>query len=263
MLALFGTASAQVLITKDPAGGTPDPTAILEVRDTETGILFPRVALTDAEDATTVPNPIYGLTVFDTNTNRLYFWDTQVYPPQFPNPRWIRNFRVSDAEAIIQKTSNFSQNSTSGVSVNSWPSSPPSFTENSGTTGWTNLNVSVTVSPTSGTNDVFISAEGMAQLNNTTSNFYSFAIGLFVDGQLKIVRKFINSDNAACSWKKFEINGLFKDMSPGNHTVSLYARNLRAQSNVALVYGDRAPNSTCSNMNENMARIFLTAQLTE
>lgn len=263
LLGLFGAVNAQVLITKDKTVDTPDPSAILEIRDTEAGFLFPKTDFngTFDDNQNPVQNPVHGLTLLDTGTDRLYFWDTNITPN-----RWIKNFRVNDAEAILQKTINYSANSTSGVSINSWPTNPPTFNENSNTNGWTDLGVSVTISPTNATNDVFISAEGMAQLNNSSADFYSFAIGLFVDGQLKVVRKFYAGENSACTWKKFELNGLFEDMAPGNHTVRLYARNVRKDSgtgNLGLYYGTRAPNATCSNMNENMARIFLTAQVTE
>jgi len=262
LLGFFGAANAQVLITKDKTVNTPDPSAVLEIRDTEAGFLFPRANFngTFDDNQTPVQNPVHGLTLLDTGSDRLYFWDTNVSPN-----RWIRNFRISDAEAILQRTINYSANSTSGVSSSNWPNTVPSFTENSNTNGWTDLGVSVTISPSETANDVFISAEGMAQLNNTTTTYYSFAIGLFVDGQLKVVRKFYTGEISACTWKKFEINGLFQNMTPGNHTVRLYGRNLRksAAGSVSLYYGNRAPNTTCTNMNENMARIFLTAQLTE
>lgn len=264
LLGLFGAVNAQVLITKDKTADTPDPSAILEIRDTEAGFLFPKANFNGVfnDNQNPVQNPVYGLTLLDTGTDRLYFWDTEIPPGM-----WIRNFRVSDAEAILQKTINYSSNSTQGVLINTgWSNSPDSFAENSGTNGWTSLGVNVTISPTKAANDVFISAEGMAQLNNTSQDNYSFAIGLFVDGQLKVVRKFYVAENSACTWKKFEVNGLFENMAPGNHTVQLYGRNLRKSSgsgNLGLYYGTKAPGTACTNMNENMARIFLTAQLTE
>lgn len=263
LLGFFGAANAQVLITKDKTVNTPDPSAVLEIRDTGAGFLFPRADFNGTFDDDQIPvqNPVHGLTLLDTGSDRLYFWDTNISPN-----RWIRNFRVSDAEAILQKTINYSANSTSGVVINNWPNTPPSTTEDSGINNWTYLGVEVEITPTEAVNDVFISAEGMAQLNNTNTDYYSFAIGLFVDGQLKVVRKFYAGEDSACTWKKFEVNGLFANMTPGDHTVRLYARNVRKSSgtgNLALHYGDRATNGTCTNMNENMARIFLTAQLTE
>lgn len=265
LFGLFGAANAQVLITKDKTVDTPDPSAILEIRDTEAGFLFPKADFNGVynDNQNPVQDPVYGLTLLDTGSDRLYFWDTEI-----PPGKWIRNFRVSDAEAILQKTINYSSNSTAGVVSDNWPGTLPTFNENEAPTanGWIDLGVSVTISPTKAVNDVFISAEGMAQLNNASQDNYSFAIGLFVNGQLKIVRKFYVAENSACTWKKFEVNGLFENMAPGNHTVKLYARNLRKVSGtgaLALHYGDRATNATCSNMNENMARIFLTAQVTE
>ena len=46
---------------------TPDPSAMLEIRSTNKGLLIPRVALTGPNDATTVPSPATSLLVFNTN----------------------------------------------------------------------------------------------------------------------------------------------------------------------------------------------------
>jgi hypothetical protein len=47
---------------------TPDPSAMLEIRADNKGLLIPLVALTGPTDATTIPNPATSLLVYNTNT---------------------------------------------------------------------------------------------------------------------------------------------------------------------------------------------------
>lgn len=248
--------TAQVLISDDPLySDEPHPSAILEMVGTNKGILLPNVPLTSASDvSTTVSTPVYGLTVFNPNINRLNFWN---------GTKWIRHYDPVDIGDVVQVTRNYTTTSTgNGVSTNSW--SDGNFNFDSGTSGWTDLGVTLTIVPTKGSNHVFISGEGIAQLGNPTQSYnFTFAIGLFVDGKLKVVRKFNYDESTSCSWKKFEISGLFSNLPPGNHTVKLYGRNLTktVTSNLSIVYGGGV--SGCSNMNSDMAKIFLNAQLTE
>lgn len=54
---------------------TPNGSAILDVNSNNKAVLLPRVALTDATDITTVPNPQQGMMVFNTNTNVFNTYD--------------------------------------------------------------------------------------------------------------------------------------------------------------------------------------------
>ncbi|KQT26159.1 hypothetical protein ASG22_05680 [Chryseobacterium sp. Leaf405] len=47
----------------------PDQSSIMELSSSNKGFLPPRVALTSATDASTIPNPANGLVVFNTNAN--------------------------------------------------------------------------------------------------------------------------------------------------------------------------------------------------
>lgn len=111
-----------------------------------------------------------------------------------------------------------------------------------------------------------VTVEGMSQINNTSNaSSYQFAVGIFVDNELKVVRKFYGySTNATCLWKKFNVSGVFENLSVGSHVVKVYAYNLPKLSNnySNITYGGAASTS-CNNLNEDMARIFLTAQVAE
>lgn len=97
------------------------------------------------------------------------------------------------------------------------------------------------------------------------SSSFQFAIGIFGDNELKVVRKFNSfSSNSTCVfWKKFNVSGVWKPFCR-NHSVKVYAYNLPKMSNnySNITYGGAASNS-CDNLNEDMARIFITAQVAE
>jgi len=59
---------------------TPDPSAGLEIKCTNKGLLIPRVVLTSATDQTTIPSPATSLLVYNLGTGGLtpagyYYWD--------------------------------------------------------------------------------------------------------------------------------------------------------------------------------------------
>ena len=169
-------------------------------------------------------------------------------------------------DSVIDVTRNFVGKSNSKTTITSFPNTMPSFTLGSGTTGWTDLNVSTTITVNKTSNTNLVTVEGMSQINNTEkASSFQFAIGIFVDNELKVVRKFNSfSSNSTCVWKKFNVSGVFENLSVGNHSVKVYAYNLPKMSNnySNITYGGAASNS-CDNLNEDMARIFITAQVAE
>lgn len=106
----------------------------------------------------------------------------------------------------------------------------------------------------------------MVQPNNTTTGTaFSYAIGLFVNGQLRIVRKYDRENSGSCSWNKFDLSSVFYNL-PKNavQTIKVYGRNLRRGSTRAMTsitYGGNVNN--CDNSTISTAQILLAAQLTE
>ena len=250
--------NAQVLIATNPSlATTPDPSAILHIVDDKRGVLFPAVALTSNTDAVTVPTPVQGLLVQNTTTNKLNFWD---------QGKWNKAFEIVDGLAIIKQTENTSGNSTGSTTISTFPTTMPLFALNSSTAGWTNLNAGATITITKSSNTNYIVTEGMVQINNatTTNQEFQFAIGVFVNGQLKLASKYTTvGKNYICNWRKFNLAGVFNDLPIGTHTVSIYGRNLpRITTGYnSITYGGNTSN--CSNINNDMARIFVTAQVTQ
>lgn len=257
LLFIFNSLCGQLLISSDPHVSTLQPGAILQVYSNNKGVLLPQVPLVSSSDNVTVPTPVSSLLVFNTTTDKFNFWE---------NNKWNRIFAIDDGLAIIKKTENFSANSTTGISISSFPSSMPMFNLDDNTTGWTNLNTSRTINITNSTNTNYIIAEGMAQIDNANQTYqaFQFAIGIFVDGKLKLVRKFNTvGGDFVCDWKKFNVAGVFENLAVGSHTISVYGRNLpKITSQYSEIsYGKNANN--CSNISPDMARIFLTDQITQ
>ena len=111
-----------------------------------------------------------------------------------------------------------------------------------------------------------VTVEGMSQINNTSNaSSFQFAIGIFIDNQLKMVKNFhVDASEKKCNFKKFNIAGVFENLPEGSHVVKVYAYNLPKLSNnySNITYGGAASTS-CNNLNEEMARIVLTAQVAE
>jgi hypothetical protein len=78
------TLTAQVAVTTD--GNSADPSAMLEVKSTDKGMLIPRVALTGTNDNTTITSPAVSLLVYNTATAGdvtpgFYYWNGTAWTP--------------------------------------------------------------------------------------------------------------------------------------------------------------------------------------
>ena len=257
-LLILGMLQSQVVLMPNSATVvTPEASAVLEVRYNDKGILFPQVPLVSFTDNATVPTPVNGLLTYNTTAKKLNFWEEN---------KWNRNFDIEDASAIIKLTKNFSGSSSSSVTNSTFSNTMPLFNLNDSTAGWINLGTSTTITVTKTTNNNYIITEGMVQINNDSNSGqeFQFAIGVFVNGQLKLARKYTEIGKTyVCNWKKFNLSGVFDDLPIGTHTVSIYGRNLPKITSgySSITYGGNTSN--CSNINNDMARIFVTAQLTQ
>lgn len=260
MMIFYGLTKSQVLISTNSTTTTPHPSAVLQISDDKRGVLLPQVALQNNTDQITVPTPVQGLTVYNTSTSKFNFWDSAA---------WNRIFSIDDGLAIIKTTDNFSGNSTNSVNLTSFPSTIPMFSLNqSPGSDWISLGATATITITKTSNTNYIITEGMVQINNLNINnqSFEFAIGVFVDAKLKLASKYRYLGGAyTCDWKKFNLSGVFNDLSIGTHTVTIYGRNLPRPSGsngyTQITYGGNS--GTCTNITNDMARIFVTAQVTQ
>lgn len=252
------TVKGQILITsKNSTVTKPDPSSVLHISDDKRGLLLPQVGLLNNTDQVTVPTPVNGVLVFNTNTNKTNFW---------ANGKWNRNFDVNDGLAIIKRTENFTGSCTKSTIINSFPTSVPLFNLDDNINGWTDLNTTTTIKITKTSNSNYIMAEGMVQINNLNNTYqkFQFAIGIFVNGKLKLASKYTtSSSDFVCNWRKFNLSGVFNDLPIGTHTLAVYGKNLPTITNGydQIVYGGNAKG--CNNINDDMARIHVTAQTTQ
>ena len=261
LLYISVTAYSQFIVRsgKMPENAVAHPSAILEILDDNKGILLPKINLA----TNPITNPKQGLLVYDEDKGKLSFAN---------NNTWVKNFDNEDATGLVKHTLTYvASSSTPKVITGSFSNITAAL--DSSITGWTDLGVKLDITPTKTSNSILVNAEGMVQTSETSTHNFTYAIAVFVDDKLKIVRKFSNKENGACSWKKFELTGIFKDLTPGtSHTIKLYGKNIESSasnsSNVTLSYGGPNPNlsanHTCrTNLSNFMGRINLSVQKTE
>ena len=244
---------SQVLITTNSSVyNEPDSSSVLKIADNDKGFLMPRIA-----NENVISQPTESLTFYKSSTGKFNFYS---------GSQWSKIYEQEDAAQLIDVTKNFVANSSGKTTITDFPSYIPNFTIGSGTAGWTDLNVYTTINITKSTNINLVTVEGMSQINNTSNaSSFQFAIGIFIDNQLKMVKNFhVDASEKKCNFKKFKIAGVFENLPVGSHVVKVYAYNLPKLSNnySNITYGGAASTS-CNNLNEEMARIFLTAQVAE
>jgi len=99
ILLLCTTSHAQIGINTS----TVDPSALLQLKSTNKGLLLPHVALNHIEDVTTIPNPATGLIVYNTKTsessisNNLRIYKDMIYI--FNGSQW--KTAMSDVNGLL------------------------------------------------------------------------------------------------------------------------------------------------------------------
>lgn len=255
---------SQVVITDK---GTPalDDTAVLKLDSDKKGFLLPRIPLTSNMDVTTVPNPQNGNIVFNTNaTSSLP--QTIAY---FEVDRWNSLYTKVQLQPKLDIVNTSSVSSSGSTTITGF--NPGAINLGSGTTGWTSLGVIDSKAFTRANNSFAFTVEGMTQLNASVNEYYEYAIGIFVDDVLVVVRKYHKQkENFTCSWHKFILNGVVNNLSVGNHSIKVMARNISSTSNSAtqkIVYGGPAVRSdngsVCDNMSDFLAKITLNTTIVE
>lgn len=167
---------------------------------------------------------------------------------------------------LLDVSQNIEEFSSSKITVSDFPLTKPEFKADSSPKGWTDLHVSAVIKVKSAANLNLVDVDGFTQINNVSGeSSYQFAIGVFVDNQLKIVKEFNeNSKGGTCNSATFDLSGVFENLSVGEHTVKVYAYNLpKTSSNYsAITYGGSASGS-CSLLDNEDAKIHLSVQYSE
>ncbi|CAD7796797.1 hypothetical protein CHRY9390_00060 [Chryseobacterium aquaeductus] len=256
---------SQVVMT-DKATPLLDQTAALKLDSDTKGLLLPRIGLGSNVDITTVASPQNGNIVFNTNPTAS-LPQTVAY---FDAGKWNALPTKNQIESKLDLVNTSSISSAGNIVVTGF--TPGSINLGSGTANWTSLGITDSKSFTRTNNSFAFTLEGMAQLDKSVDEYFEYAIGIFVDDQLVVVRKYHKQrENFTCSWHKFVLNGVVNNLSVGNHTIKVMARNISSTSNSStqsIVYGGIAQSSNtgnppCGNVTNFLSKISLSTTIVE
>lgn len=254
---------AQVVMT-DKTQAIIDNSAILKLDSDKKGVLYPRIPLISNTDVTSVPNPQNGNIVFNTNTSPT-LPQTVTY---FDDGKWNAVYTKEQITSKLDLVSVSSVSSPGSIAITGF--TPGAISLGTGTSGWTSLGITDTKTFSRTKNSLAFTIEGMTQLDKSTNQFYEYAIGIFVDDKLVVVRKYHKqAESFTCSWHKFILNGVVNDLSIGSHTIKVMARNISSTTNSStqqIVYGGvaRYENGTpCDNMSKFLSKISLSTTVVE
>lgn len=254
---------SQIVMT-DKTAPILDNSAVLKLDSDKKGVLYPRIPLTSNVDITTVPNPQNGNIVFNTNSTST-LPQTVAY---FESGKWNALYTKDQIGSQLDLVNVSSVSSAGNVTITGF--TPGAISLGTGTAGWTSLGITDTKVFSRPKNSLAFAIEGMTQLDRSTNQFYEYAVGIFVDDQLVVVRKYHkNAENFTCLWHKFILNGVVNNLSIGSHTIKVMARNISSSTNSAtqqVIYGGVARyenGNACDNMSNFLSKISLSTTVVE
>lgn len=256
-------ATAQVGIGSNPTSITSSDA--LKLSSPNKGILIPNVPLQNATAPATglapIGNTTQPLLVYNSNPQTIkgfYLWKNGWSPLLNSNNvtaflGLINSSTVVSTGSVIDNTQDGQNqyNTNESPSVHQWAQIP---------------GVSQTITINAPTNNVSINVNGVMQVTLPNSNTYSnsFAVAIFVDNQLKIVRNFLLSASN-CTYTDFNIMGVLENLSVGTHTIRVYetyrANVTQTNVNASLHFGQKA--NACTNLTNDMSRTTMNIQITE
>lgn len=256
---------SQIVIT-DKMVPVLDNSAILKLDSNTKGVLFPRIPLSSNVDITTVPNPQNANVVFNTNSTAT-LPQTFAY---FDTGKWNALLTTEQVQARFDLVNISSVSSVGNITITGF--NPGAINLGTGIAGWTSLGITDNKTFTRTKNSLAFTTEGMAQLDKSSNQYFEYAIGIFVDDVLVVVRKYHKqTEDFTCSWHKFVLNGVVNNLSVGNHVIKVMAKNISSTSNSAtqsIVYGgvaqsSNAGNPPCDNMSNFLSKISLSTTIVE
>lgn len=165
---------------------------------------------------------------------------------------------------IVDVAHNYESTASKNIITNYFPTTEKNLTIGMDATNWQDLNVSSIINVANPLNINIVNVDGFSQINNNKPSNYQFAIGIFVDGKLKLMKKFIADSKADnCSSKEFNVEGVLENLPVGEHEVKVYAYNFPklSDSYSSITYGGNA--SGCSKTNQEKSNINLSVQVSE
>ena len=244
------------------------PTEALRVSSLNKGILIPNVPLQNATPPRTGLAPLgtttQPLLVYNSNPNTVkgfYLWKNGWSP-------LLTSSNVYTLLGIINSTTAVS----TGAVIDNTQDGQNQYTNDEPPTvhGWTLIpGVTKQITINSPNNNITINVNGVMQITyqGSPSNLphsNSFAVAIFVDNKLKMVRNFLLSASQ-CTYTDFNIMSVLENLTPGTHTISVYETyrsNVSNSSvNARLHFGEKS--NDCSNLTNDMSRTTMNIQITE
>lgn len=192
---------------------------LLKVESTNKGVLLPNLTVPSLSLPAPVTAPAYGLLAYNKAAGKegFTFWD---------GAKWNELVDSRNVYSVLGLTISYSTSNSSPVDLSTLAGAV-NYAENSAPgTIWTFVpGLSKTINITQANNSVFVITEGMVQANNSNidaTKTYTYAIGIFVDGQLKGVRNYSTNYGRSNQYDFFSNNTLFKNLSVGSHEVKTY-----------------------------------------
>lgn len=287
-LGAFTIAYSQVLITSNAmaatTGNVPDVSAMLELRSSNQGFLIPRVALTGVTDQITVQNPVEGTAVVCTTTKADYSTLPNTIPTLavWDGEKWLFTHLRENVVLDLDKVRNFIFENNSSVSINSFPSTSPSFAYGSNTTDWNILINSDAIATSTKPSFEFdynqakqklvIDVEGVSTVDNGNAVNYGYVVGIFVENKLVNAQKFYRtSTSGSCTFHKYNIRAILDDdtdsptqilnkLAGQSYNVKVGVRPLQKEESgegtfTNLTFGAAA--SGCDNLNAGTAKSYM------
>lgn len=231
----------------------PHPSAILDIHSANQGLSFPKIFLQSRTDVTTIVNPKRGLLVFNTNPalgggQGYYYW---------AGSRW--EFIFTDLnDGLLENLTKYY----SGFNTTAYNFSSGNFNNSVNSRGnplnnqWTvitSLTQNIVIDRP--VNETIFTFTGMMQANNSSTGGNLLAmIGFFVDDVLVDVKPIELKYGQNCAYRAFNVYGMTKNMSVGNHEVKFAIKNMSSsKSGITVSYG--AKNASCSNVSNDETRI--------
>lgn len=231
---------------------------LLKISSSNKGVLIPNLSIPDLNLASPVTNPALGLLAYNNATGKkgFNFWD---------GAKWNELVDTNNVYSVLGLSISYSTSNSSAIDLATL-SGALNYAEDS-TPGavWTFVpGLSKTINVTQANNNIFVITEGMVQANNSSvdaTKTYTYALGIFVDGQLKGVRNYSANYGRSNQYDFFSINTLFKNLSVGSHEIRTYV-TMRVN-NHSSATSWRFGGAVSASVNADMSRINMFIKLTE
>lgn len=251
---------SQTLFSQVGIGTTSvESNLLLKVHSTNKGVLLPNLNITNLSVASPVTTPAYGLLAYNKAVGKqgFTFWD---------GTKWNEIVDTRNVYSVLGLTISYSTSNSAPLNITT-PQGAMLYPQDSAPgTIWSEvpgLSKDITVTQTN--NSIVVITEGMVQANNNTassSNTFTYAVGIFVDGKLAGVRNYSTRYSTVNQYDYFSINSVLKNLSLGNHTIKTYVSVRVNDYSSASQWRFGGPVGTAS-LNADMTKINMYIKLTE